>query len=92
LHGARQKTTIEIIVLELGFLYSGEIAPVNGVFKGRHTCGRNCCYAVWTAGKPLPFCVDCGLIRFSLFLLCPTAESLNPPTRKSRSLEEAPTF
>jgi hypothetical protein len=34
------------IMLELGYLYSGEPAPVSGVFKGRHTCGRNCCYAV----------------------------------------------
>ena len=62
-------------MLELGYLYSGEPAPVSGVFKGRHTCGRNCCYAVWNAGKPLPFCVDCGLIRFSLFAVCPSAES-----------------
>ena len=79
-------------MLELGFLYSGEKAPVNGVFKGRHTCGRNCCYAVWSAGKPLPCCVDCGLIRFSLFLLCPTAEALNSPKRKSPTAAEAPTF
>ena len=68
-------------MLELGYLYSGEPAPISGVFKGRHTCGRNCCYAVWNAGKALPFCVDCGLIRFSLFAICPTPESLaaHPP-------------
>ena len=60
---------------ELGYLYSGDIAPVHGVYKGLHRCGRMCCWAVWQAGKPLPFCVDCGFIRFYLMCVAPSAEA-----------------
>jgi hypothetical protein len=61
-------------VRELGFLYSGDLTPISGVYKGVHRCGRNCCYFVTCAERLLPTCVDCGLIRFSLFAISPSAD------------------
>ena len=61
-------------VRELGFLYSGDLTPISGVYKGVHRCGRNCCYFVTCADRCLPTCVDCGLIRFALFAISPSAD------------------
>ncbi|MBV8205981.1 MAG: hypothetical protein JO041_04250 [Acidobacteria bacterium] len=64
---------------ELGFLYSGDLTPVSGVYKGVHRCGRTCCYFVTSAESRLPACVDCGLIRFSLFAISPSADQPASP-------------
>lgn len=70
---------------ELGFLYSGELTPISGVYKGVHRCGRNCCYFVTCAHRELPTCVDCGLIRFSLFAISPSGDQVSrQPNRAAR--------
>ena len=70
-------------VRELGFLYSGELTPISGVYKGVHRCGRTCCYFVTCADRILPTCVDCGLIRFSLFAISPSGDEPDlQPTAK----------
>jgi hypothetical protein len=63
-----------LMLRELGYLYSGELAPVSGVYKGRHRCGRRCCWVVLSALRPLPVCVDCGEIRFYLMCIAPGDE------------------
>ena len=62
--------------LPAGLLSSGEMAPVSGVYKGFHQCGRNNFHLVSVAGFTLPYCTDCGLIGFALFALAPTEEAL----------------
>lgn len=70
---------------ELGFLYSGDLTPVSGVYKGVHLCGRTCCYFVTCADQTLPTCVDCGLIRFSLFAISPSEDEPKPALRRDRA-------
>jgi len=59
---------------ELGLLLSGERAPVSGVYKGFHACGRDWFHMPAIAGTEFQYCVDCGCIRFALFALSPAEE------------------
>jgi len=61
---------------EPGLLHSGESAPVSGVYKGFHTCGRGWFHMPSIAGMEFQYCVDCGCIRFALFALSPAEEEL----------------
>ncbi len=59
---------------ESGLLLSGDMAPVSGVYKGFHQCGRGWFHMPSLAGAEFQYCVDCGLIRFALFALSPAEE------------------
>jgi hypothetical protein len=68
---------LNLLLLEApGLLFSGDVAPVAGVYKGFHRCGRGRFYFVTPSGEVLPTCKDCGQIPFALWAIAPCESQL----------------